>query len=160
MTIKRKKNPFHGSDDPLFGLLTPYKAFNTYVRILLSEDEKLMVLQITSNPRFWYKERETRYKAYTVLSRLDSESMRLFIKYVQPEHIIQVLGTELGLKLPEGTIIINDELEEHGIYSLEISARFRKKIIAGVHKLVKLSSRKKYEILEKSHSTSDVLESL
>jgi len=136
-------------DDTLFGLLSIYKSFGTYFRLLISEEDKFISVQMTDNPKNWPDLSDERYINARVLRRLEIGCSKLVIKYIKPVHIIKVKGTFLGIKLSAKTTKIIDHLEDKGYFILETSIKQQKKIIEGVNKILNLSSQKKYEILEK-----------
>ena len=45
----KKKNKI--KDDSLYGLLTVYKSYYTYIKIFASENDKKIVIQLSDNPK-------------------------------------------------------------------------------------------------------------
>jgi hypothetical protein len=72
-------------DDSLFGLLSSYKQFNSYVRVFDDEEHDEIILAITSNPKFWKNMPES-YLSLKELKRLELGVDKLSIKYVEPSH--------------------------------------------------------------------------
>jgi hypothetical protein len=142
-TTKRRE------DESLFGLLSLYKAFNTYVRILVSEDEKMLSVQLTDNPANWKNIPENRYEKYRQMSRLDMGIDRLSLKYLTPQYIIRNMGPLLNIKIPPDSAMITDALNEGGYFILDTSMRYRNKILHGLGKILNMSPHKKLEIIEK-----------
>jgi hypothetical protein len=141
--IKRKE------DESLFGLLSLYKDFNTYVRVLVSEDEKILSVQLTDNPANWKNIPKNRYEKYRQLSRLDMGFDRLSLKYLAPKYIVKNMGPLLNIKIPPDGVTVTDALNEGGYFILEASMRYRKKILQGLGKMLNMSPHKKLEIIEK-----------
>ncbi len=138
-------------DDTLFGLLSVYKAYSTYFRILISEENNI-ILQITSNPKKWPKIGEKKIEGYRLLKRSEIGAVKLFVKYLAPKHLLDQFGPILGMKIPEHEVKINDSLDSDGVYSLEIKSKFMHETISIIERIVDLSPQKKYELLEKSLS--------
>lgn len=139
-------------DDSLFGLLSSYKASNTYFRVLVSESKNSIIIQITDNPKKWPLLKDERFNDYTVLKRADLDLNKLFVKYLSPSHLIDQIGQNLGLKVPEDRAVVSNRLDTEGYFSFETSLEYRKELIQNLSKLINLSPQKKYEILEKSLS--------
>ncbi len=148
MKASRKKAP-HDGDDTLFGLLAMFKANATYIRLLKSEEESLISLQLTGNPGNWKSIPEDKYESFKKLRRIEVGVTKLMIKYISPEHIVSIMGPLLGIKLPLDKMVVINSLEENGIYIIEAPLKYKSRIILGVKKLLNLSPQKKYEILEK-----------
>ena len=87
MTKKIKKKD---KDDSLFGLLSLYKAYNTYIKILVSEEEDKVVVILTDNPKNWENIDAEKYKDYRMLRRLEVGVEKMFLKYLYPIHIIKI----------------------------------------------------------------------
>ncbi len=136
-------------DDSLFGLLSSYKQFNSYVRVFDDEEHDEIILAITSNPKFWKNMPES-YLSLKELKRLELGVDKLSIKYVEPSHILKTLGPSLGLKIGSDKLTTDDSLKEKGYYCIKISRKSMPKVIKGVKQLINMSPQKKYEILEKS----------
>ena len=78
--------------------------------------------------------------------------IKLSVKYLSPEHLIEQLGSTLSIKAPENEISISNNLDIDGFYSLELKSKYLPDIISAIQKIIDLSPEKKYEILEKSFS--------
>lgn len=139
-------------DDTLFGLLSLYKKFNTYFRILTNADNSNLLFQITGNPKKWPKADEIGYKGYRPLKRSELGIIKLSVKYLLPEHLIEQLGTLLGIKVPENEVSITNNLDTDGYYTMEIKAKYLPDIKSTIEKIIDLSPEKKYELLEKCFS--------
>jgi hypothetical protein len=144
------------NDDSLFGLLAAYKTYVTYLRLLISEKEKKIVVQMTENPGNWLKNTDEKYKNFRVLRRLEIGAAKLSIKYLLPEHILKIIGITLGIDMPVNSIVINNNIDQNGILTLEASIKYKTKILHAMNRLLKISPQKKYEILEKCLSESQV----
>lgn len=145
-----KKRRTEQKDDSLFGLLSMYKAYNTYIRVLVSEDDNLISVQLTDNPSNWHKIPDERYENYRPLSRLELGSDKLSIKYITPEYIVDNLGIYLNMKIPPEDALVSDWLDPDGLFLIDISLRHRKKVITSINKILSMSPQKKYEMIEKS----------
>lgn len=136
-------------DDSLFGLLSSYKIYNTYFKVLVSEENDRIVIQVADNPKNWESIPPEKYKNYKLLSRLDMGINRLSIKYVSPQHLIVFFGSILGSRLPTNKVTIINNLDKDGFFILETSLKYKQSAISGLKKLINLPPQKKYEILEK-----------
>ena len=146
--IKDKKDIKKTEDDTLFGLLSMYKVYNTYFRILIDENNNI-ALQITDNPKKWPNIKNGRYKGYRMLKKSEIGIIKLFVKYISPVHLIDQLGPLLGVKLQEDEVFIFNNLENNGYYSLETKSEYLQYIISAIVKIIDLTPQKKYELLEK-----------
>ena len=106
LQLKKHKDDRKLEDDSLFGLLSSYKSNVTYFKILISEDDNKIAVQITDNPKKWALIPEDRYTHYKELRRLEIETTRLSVKYLAPKHLIQYYGTILGMKLVSKDLLI------------------------------------------------------
>lgn len=149
MTIPKKEKGKKVEDDSLWGLLSPYKSYSTYIRILINEEKKAIVIQITDNPRNWLQPKDEKYLDYRQLKRSEIGTLRFSIKYLSPEHLIGQLGPVIGMKLPPGKYSIIDSIDKNGCYSIETNSNYMPEIIQNIKKIINLSPQKKYEILEK-----------
>jgi hypothetical protein len=145
-----EKNNDIKEDDTLFGLLSIYKIFNTYFRIWLNEKSDILILEITGNPKKWPKIENDKYKDFRLLKRSDLGMIKLSVKYISPEHLINQLGSLLGLKIPDDEIIISNNLSTEGFYSIELKSKYLPEIVLTIEKIINLTPTKKYELLEKS----------
>lgn len=136
-------------DDSLFGLLSAYKSQVTFFRVLESENEKKVVLQLSDNPRKWPDLSEGKWEGYQKLRRLELDIDKLSMKYIYPEHLVKILGPLLGIKVPLDQVGIENNLFKDGVFSLHFQLKYKRKVLLGVKKLVALTPQKKYEILEK-----------
>ena len=148
-TSKKLREAKKTGDDSLFGLLSSYKIYNTYFRILVSEADERIVVQVTGNPKHWDKIPVEKYAHYNCLRRLEMDLPRLIIKYISPEHLIVFYGSILGSRIPSNKTTIINNLDNDGYFILETSIKYRQTVIQGIRKLINLSPQKKYEILEK-----------
>lgn len=148
MTKKAKKEHIH-KDDSLFGLLLSYKHYNTYVRVFLNEADSSVVVILTGNPKFWSNLPPEITALYRSMKRLEINTEKMFIKYIQPEHLIKTAGVSAGINISTDKIEIENRLEDKGYYLIGTSTRYLNRVLSGVKKLLNLSPQKKYEILEK-----------
>lgn len=144
------------SDDSLFGLLAAYKTYVTYIRILISDEEKKVIVQVTANPVNWIKNPDENYKNFRVMRRLEIGAVKLSIKYILPEHIIKIIGPALGIDIPLNSMDIKNSMDQNGILTLEAPLKYKAKILHSINRLIKSSPQKKYEILEKCMAESQV----
>jgi hypothetical protein len=151
MKIATKKVKERDPDDSLFGLLTAYKANASYVRILVNEKAKKIILYLTDNPKYFPQSDGEEFGGFRLISRSEMNINRLFIKYLSPEHIIDFSGQHLGLKLTPRTGRIHNFLADKGkrYFQLEMSQRMLPSVVLMLRKLVSLTPQKKYEIIEK-----------
>lgn len=151
MKIATKKIKERDPDDSLFGLLTAYKTNSTYVRVLLNEETKKIVFQMTDNPRFFPPTEGEEWEDFRPIKRSEMNVNRLFIKYLSPEHVVDFAGPSLGLKLTPRTGRIQNRLSDKSArcFQLEIPQRFLPALVLSIRRLVSLTPQKKYEIIEK-----------
>ncbi|MBN2039267.1 MAG: hypothetical protein JW864_04460 [Spirochaetes bacterium] len=149
---KEKKDNIKTEDDTLYGLLSMYKIYNTYFRILINPDNDHIALQITDNPGKWPIIGEGQYKGYKLLKRSEVGLIKLSVKYLSPEHLISQLGPLLGAKLSDDDITILNYLDSEGYYSIEANSSFLQEFINLINKIIEFTPKKKYEIIEKSLS--------
>ena len=150
--LKDKKENIKAEDDTLYGLLSMNKIYNTYFRILINQDNNDIVLQITDNPKKWPQIEKGEYKGYKLLKRSEIGLIKLSVKYLAPEHLIKQLGPLLGLKLPEEDVKILNNLNNEGFYSIETKIKYLQELISSINKIIDLTPKKKYELIEKSLS--------
>lgn len=144
---KSKKEPFP-KDDSLFGLLSSYKSYNTYLRVLADEGKSELAVVITSNPGYWKNIPADQLGSFKQVKRLDIGTDRLFVKYILPEHLIKVYGPAAGIKIASDKIIIENMLTDKGLYIIRTSAKNSQKVFSWIKKTVSLSPQRKYEIHE------------
>jgi hypothetical protein len=147
--LKDKKETAKTEDDTLYGLLSMYKVFNTYFRILRNKENDTIALQITDNPKKWPRLDDNRYKGYKLLKRAEIGMIKLSLKYLSPEHLIEQFGPVIGLKVPQEEFTITDSLKNEGFYSIETNSKYLPEIISLVNKTVELTPKRKYELIEK-----------
>ncbi len=136
-------------EDNLFGLLSSYKIFITYFRILVSSEENRISVQVTDNPKNWVNIDAKKYISYSQLRRLEIGIDSLSVKYVSPLHLLKIIGPLMGLKIPGDRVVIYNELLTKGFFIIETSLKYKNSVIQGIRKLINLPPQKKYEILEK-----------
>lgn len=136
-------------DDSLFGLLSAYKSQVTFLRVLESDSENKVVLQLSDNPGKWPSLNEGKWESYYQLRRLELDIDKLSTKYVFPEHLVKILGPLLGIRVPAENVGIENNIINGGVLSLHFPRKYKKKVLQGVKKLVTMTPQKKYEILEK-----------
>jgi hypothetical protein len=145
----QEKNISRVKDDSLYGLLSSYKSNYTYFRILVSEADDSILVQLTDNPKNFEPAPGERYVNYRPLRRLEVGVTRLFLKYLVPANLVAVLGPLLEFNIPPDRVVITDSIRKSGIYAIETNVKHRMKIIQGVRKILNMSPQKKYEIVEK-----------
>lgn len=147
---KKGKSDNTVKDDSLFGLLSSYKQFNTYVRVMIDDDRAMAAVVLTANPRFWRNLPDEIYSTYRSMKRLELGVDKLSVKYIQPQHLVKTLGPSAGINLSSDKYELDDSLAEMGYYAIRVPQRHMAKLLSGVKKMINLSPQKKYEILEKS----------
>jgi len=148
--IKKGKNESAPKDDSLFGLLSSYKQFNTYLKVLADDENGMAAVVLCSNPKFWKNIPADRYSSYRNMTRLELGVDKLSIKYILPEHLVKIMGPAAGINLSSDKYELVNALADNGYYIINVSQRYMTKLVSGVKKMVNLSPQKKYEILEKS----------
>lgn len=136
-------------DDSLFGLLSLYKANNTYFLLKESEEKNRIVVILTDNPGNWSNIPSDTYDNYRELRRLEIGTTKLSVKYISPVHLIQILGPMLGIKIPMDKVTVINEIRDKGLFIFETTLKYRSRVIQGINKIIALTPQKKYEILEK-----------
>ncbi len=141
-------------DESLFGLLSPYKQFNTYIRVFINDAEKKIKLQLTNNPSNWQFVEEGSLDNYRLLKRVELGIQKISVKFLYPENIVAHLGPTFGLKIPDSKIHIENHLldEEKKYFSITIHIKYLAHLNTVIKKIINYSPQKKYEILEKYYS--------
>lgn len=147
--MKDKKDNKNLADDTLFGLLSLYKTYNTYFRILVSEEIDSLIVLLTDNPRKWVLIPVDNHDKYKVLKRSNIGTVKLSVKYLAPEHIINQIGPTLGIKLPPENVKITDNTIKDGYYFFETKLEYLPDVEQNIKKIIELPPKKKLEILEK-----------
>lgn len=143
------KKELEKKDDSLYGLLSSYKQYNTYVKVFESEEENSISVWLSDNPSRWSSIDKSKYTKYRELRRLEIGVSRLSIKYVCPDHILKIKGAAFGIKIPADKVRIFDRLEGEGYYIIETSLKYKVKLLQGIKRILNLTPSKKFEILEK-----------
>lgn len=144
-----EKNISRTKDDSLYGLLSPYKSNYTYFRILVSDADDSILVQLTDNPKNFEPVPGDRFVNYRVLRRLEIGVPKISLKYLVPENLIAVLGPLLEFNIPPDKVVITDSIKKSGTYCIETTVKHKLKIIQGVRKILNMGPQKKYEIVEK-----------
>jgi hypothetical protein len=147
---KKGKSDNTVKDDSLFGLLSSYKQFNTYVKVLIDEENASAAVVLSANPRFWQNLPPDMYSSYRNMKRLELGVDKLSIKYILPQHLVKIMGPSAGINLSSDKYDLDDSLAEKGYYVIKVPQKYFVKVLSGVKKMINLSPQKKYEILEKS----------
>ncbi len=150
------KNATRVKDDSLYGLLSSYKASCTYIRLLVSEEDDSVILQLTGNPKNFSAVTPEKFNNYRVLRRLEIGATKQFLKYVMPDNLIAVLGPLLEMNIPPDKVVITDSLKKDGLYAIETSLKYKLKMIQGIRKILNMSPQKRYEVIEKFLSGNQV----
>ncbi len=143
------KNVTRTKDDTLYGLLSSYKSSYTYIRVLMSEDDDSVILQLTGNPKNFEALAQDRYAHYRALRRLEIGAPKVFLKYIVPENLIAILGPMLDLNITADKVVITDSLKKNGIYAIETALKYKVRMVQGVRKILNMSPQKRYEVIEK-----------
>ncbi len=146
----RKVSKDREKDDTLFGLLSSYKAYCTYFRVLENKELDEIILILVSNPAKWNNIPHDMLEGFVEVRRLKLGLNKMSLKYLLPEHLVAVLGDSLGIKIPKNKRLVMDNIESEGYYILKTDGKNIPGIITGLEKIINLKPRKKYEILEKS----------
>lgn len=136
-------------DDSLFGLLSSYKSYNTYISLYVSDKDESILLFITDNPKKWSLLSDERYKDYRPLKRLEIGITKLSIKYLLPEHLIKSIGPMLGMKLPSNRVRVVNNIDRDGYFILECPRKYLQEVVHNIRRIINMPPQKKYEILEK-----------
>jgi len=139
-------------DDSLFGLLSSYKSNNTFIRMMISEKQDSIIVQISDNPAKWLDLGVEKPSDYKSIRRLEIGTHKISLKYLCPEHLVKALGPTLGINLPIDRIEINNNLAGGGCLVLKTSLKYKGRVLQGIKKLLGMNPQKKYEILEKNLS--------
>ncbi len=143
------KNIRRNKDDSLYGLLSWYKSNYTYLRILISEEDDSVSIQLADNPKRFNDIPRERYRGYRALRRLEMGVPKISLKYLTPKILIAVLGPVLGINIPREKVVFVDNIIGNGYYSMETSLKYKTRVLQGVKKIINMSPQKRYEILEK-----------
>lgn len=147
---KKRKSDNTVKDDSLFGLLSSYKQFNTYVRVLVDDENGTAAVVLSANPKFWQNLPAEKYSSFRNMRRLELGVEKLSIKYILPQHLVKTMGPSAGINLSSDKYELENELAEKGYYVIRVPQKYFVKVLNGVKKMINLSPQKKYEILEKS----------
>ena len=148
VTKKKHREDRRDEDDSLFGLLSSYKTLVTYIRVLISDEDNKIVVQITDNPKTFSYISE-RYENFREMRRLEIGTNKLSVKYLSPEYLIKYMGPMLGMKLDSKKVTIINNLDKDGYFVLEMSLKFLPVVLQNIKRIINLTPQKKYEILEK-----------
>lgn len=146
---KKANDSTKPEDDTLFGLLSSYKIYNTYFKLLYSNESDKLIIISTDNPKKWLNIITDRYKNFTSFRRLDIGIPKLFVKYLSPQHLILHFGSLLGFKIPPHRATIINNLDKDGYFIIETSLKYKYIVFQGIKRIINLTPQKKYEILEK-----------
>ncbi|MCL2156269.1 MAG: hypothetical protein FWH53_11435 [Leptospirales bacterium] len=146
---KKLKERLVNKDDTLFGLLLPYKQNNTYIKVLINEDEGDVIVSLTENPKFWNNLPPEITSSFRSMKRLEINTEKMFIKYILPEQLIKTAGAAAGINLSMDKIKAENLLNEQGYYLIKTSTRYLNRVLSSIKKLLNLSPPKKFEIIEK-----------
>ena len=138
------------NEENLYGLLSSFKSMNTYVRILESEKNSSIVVQLTDNPGNWANIPVDKYKDYKILRRLEVGVDKMSMKYLKPRNIFEIIGPKFGIPVQPDKIITINKADDGGYFILETNIKYKEKVLEGVKKILNLKPQRKYEILEKS----------
>ncbi|MBP8081808.1 MAG: hypothetical protein KAZ87_01270 [Spirochaetes bacterium] len=135
-------------DDSLFGLLSQHKKNISYLRIMINEEEKLISLQITDNPKNWLNLPAEKYSGFKMLKRNEIGVTKFSIKYITPGIIIAHFGQTIGVKFPNGKAEIDNQLSAKSFFTLDCSSKYLESIVLNMRKMINMTPQKKYEIIE------------
>ncbi len=137
-------------DDSLFGLLSTYKSYSSYFRVLENDALDEVAMIIVSNPGNWKNIPQELLEGFVDIRRLKLGLNRMSLKYLLPEHLATVMGPSLGIKIPANKLDSVNRLSTDGFYILRTSRKYMPRLMTGLKRLINLTPQKKYEILEKS----------
>ena len=143
-SISAKKTP----DETFFGLLQAYKSNATYIRVLESDQNDCISVQISDNPGKWKNIPDEKYKSFRILRRMEIGAAKLFIKFLTPSQLIEIRGPLLGMRIPVKECSIFANVSGENIHIIETSLHNKGRILSGVRTLLTLSPNKKLEIIE------------
>lgn len=151
-----KKKYIHDTkeeNENLSGLLSSYKKYNCYLRIMYNEELKRVSLQMTENPKYWKNIPEEKYSDYTRMKRVKLQVRTLSVKYIAPEHIVNYLGPTLGIDMALRNVDINDYLEsEEKYFAIDTPQKYLSEMIVTLKKIINLTPQLKYEMIVKYFS--------
>ena len=137
--LKKERTNKQADEETLYGLLSSYKLYNTYFRILICREKDSLVLQVTDNPKKWTSITKERYEDYIMLKRSEIGIDKLSVKFLSPTHLIKQLGPTFGIKLPSDQSIILDNYKKEGYILIETKSKFLAEVIQGIQKIINLS---------------------
>ncbi len=150
----KKHQDEHEIDESLFGLLNVYKGFNTYLKLLVNDSKRKVIFLISDKPSAWLKIPAEDIDGYVEVKRLKLQPQRMFVKFISPVHIVNYMGSTIGMKLPDKNVIIKDYLDdpEKGYFSIEVPHKHISSVTNAFKKLIDLTPQRKYEIIENYYS--------
>ena len=137
------------SDETFFGLLQAYKSNATYIRILESNQNNCISVQISDNPGKWKNIPDEKYKSFRALRRMEIGATKLFIKFLTPAQLIEIRGPLLGIRIPVRECSIFANVNDENIHIIETGLHNKGRILSGVKTLLTLPPNKKLEIIER-----------
>lgn len=143
-----KSQPQKKADnEEFFGLLNVHRSNVTYIRVLESHAEDRISIQMTDNPGKWADIDSEKYASFHILRRLEIGVVKLSIKFLSPDQIIDAKGALLGIRVPakECEIYTN---EDKSLHLIDAPLEYREKFLTGIKNLLNLTSPKKLEIIE------------
>ncbi|MDA3899375.1 MAG: hypothetical protein PF637_02515 [Spirochaetes bacterium] len=137
--------------ESLNDLLLAYKHFNTYFEIFVNRKDKLLVLVMTDNPKYFTKIPEETLANYRGMKRVEMNVKTLYTAYIAPEHILFAYGSTLGINFPLKQIEVynNLNIDNQNFYLLKAPIRYLPDVIQAVKKILDMPPQLKYEFVEK-----------
>ena len=136
------------SNETFFGLLQAYKSNATYVRVLESNQNDCISVQISDNPGKWKNITDEKYRSFRILRRMEIGVTKLLIKFLTPSQLIEIRGPLLGIRVPIKECSIFANVNGENIHIIETALHYKERMLNGVKNLLMLSPHKKLEIIE------------
>lgn len=153
-TKKKHLLEFREENENLSGLLSSYKKYNCYLRLLVNEESKRVALVLTDNPLNWNHIPLERLENFVRVKRVKIPVRKLSIKYILPQHIINYLGPTLRMSMILRNVQIDDYLDKKGkgYFIIEAPMKYYGTMSDKLRNLVDLSPQLKYEMIVKYFS--------
>ena len=135
-------------NENFFGLLQAYKSNASYIRVLESDENDCISMQISDNPGKWKNITYEKYKSFRMLRRMEIGVGKLLIKFLTPSQLIKIKGPLLGIHIPVKECSIFADADDENVHIIETTLHYKERLLDGVKHLLSLSPHKKLEIIE------------
>jgi hypothetical protein len=154
MKVATKKIKERETDDSLFGLLAAYKTYNTYFRVFINEEKKQISFQMTDNPKYFVpvvaEDESERDDKFRMLKRSEMNLLKLCVKYLSPNHVLEFSGDSLGVKVTARNVRVANKLDSGArLFRIDAPVSQLAPLVSSLKKIIMLTPQKKYEIIEK-----------